>query len=185
MIQALILLITAMQLLTIVASSPNLSQSFKDNAIIVANTAITLAQSEIEKAATTTEQVIVPIQNLGSITSQPIQAMPIQYQWSTNITKSRVLKLADGNTYLDFSMTPTYKVSKDSGVFNDGRDAIIITVAPNDGLGDSNGFTSQPIGNKSGLRQEWGFSVMKNGTYRLTFTAEGDTHIEDIVVTEL
>src|SRR3990167_327955 len=152
MIQALTLLITAMQLLTIVASSPNLSQSFKDNAIMVANTAITLAQSEIEKAnavvATTTEQVIVPVVNLGSITNQPIQVMPTQFQWSTNITKSRVSRLADGSMYLDVSMTPTYKVSKDGGGLNDGREPIIIIVASNDGLGDSNGFTSQPIGKK-------------------------------------
>ena len=175
-----------MQLLTIVASSPNLSQSFKDNAIIVANTAITLAQSEIEKAATTTEQVIVPIQNLGSITSQPIQAMPIQYQWSTNITKSRVSKLADGNTYLDVSMTPTYKVSKDGGGFNDGREPIIITIAPNEGLGDPNGFILQPVSRwVSGLRSEIGFSAMKNGIYHLTFTAEGSIHTEDVVVNEL
>ena len=72
-----------MQLLTLVASTPNLPQSFVDNAKQVANTAIVFAQEEINKyqaelvaqATVTTIQPVPtpqPITPLGTITNQPI-----------------------------------------------------------------------------------------------------------------
>lgn len=79
---AFTLLITAMQLLTLVASTPNLPQSFVDNAKQVANTAIVFAQEEINKyqaelakqatnAPTTTTAPTPPTAPLGVIINQP------------------------------------------------------------------------------------------------------------------
>lgn len=61
---ALTLLISAMQLLTLISNTPNVPQSFKDSAIVIANQAITTAQQVIadENAkASTTPPVILPI----------------------------------------------------------------------------------------------------------------------------
>ena len=147
----------------------------------------TTIQQQTQSTLQKTQQNVQQIQqNTTLVPYVPPPAPQPQYQWSTNITKSRVSKLADGNTYLDVSMTPTYKVSKDGGGFNDGREPIIITIAPNEGLGDPNGFILQPVSRwVSGLRSEIGFSAMKNGIYHLTFTAEGSIHTEDVVVNEL
>jgi len=71
---ALTLLISAMQLLGLVQTNPQLPQSFKENAIVVANQAITFAQIEIAKNQSSTIQPVVPTQpSFGSITpSQPV-----------------------------------------------------------------------------------------------------------------
>lgn len=69
MTTALTLLMTAMQLLTMVANTPSLSTEFKNQAIQIANQAIVVAQDEIGKNQTATP-VTVP-------TIQPVQTLQI------------------------------------------------------------------------------------------------------------
>ncbi len=71
MTQALILLISAMQLLTLVSGNPQLPQSFKDNVILIANRAISVAQEEINN-----QQQIVPTPTPVQVQEQVVQATP-------------------------------------------------------------------------------------------------------------
>lgn len=71
MTTALTLLMTAMQLLTMVANTPNLSVEFKNNAIQIANQAIVVAQDEITKSNTIQIPQITP-QVIQTVT-QPVQ----------------------------------------------------------------------------------------------------------------
>lgn len=57
---AIALLISATQLLTLVATNPNLPQSFRDNAVQTANFAISTAKAEIAKTPTT-EIAVTPV----------------------------------------------------------------------------------------------------------------------------
>lgn len=67
---AITLLMSAMQLLALVNGNPSLPQSFRDNAVIIANKAIAVAQDEIANANKTAEQpVILPV-------VQPVAPLP-------------------------------------------------------------------------------------------------------------
>lgn len=114
MAQALTLLMLAIQLLTVVASTPNLPQSFRDNAVKIANIAIVEATTELSTQATSTQlispdiiQAIVPIvipQNIGSpsqvIISMDKSQVSVEQTISSNgvfLFKTRVLD-ANGDT---------------------------------------------------------------------------------------
>lgn len=79
---ALGLLISAMQLLAIVSANPLLPQSFRDNAIVIANHAITTAQAELAKSPEAPAPAIIAVTNqpsFGAIpqtTTHTIQSMP-------------------------------------------------------------------------------------------------------------
>lgn len=62
---------SAMQLLALVNGNPSLPQSFRDNAVIIANKAIAVAQDEIANVNKTAEQpVILPV-------VQPVAPLPV------------------------------------------------------------------------------------------------------------
>ena len=71
MTQALLLLISAMQLLTLVSGNPQLPQSFKDSVIIIANRAIAVAQEEINN-----QRQIVSTPTPAQVQEQVVQATP-------------------------------------------------------------------------------------------------------------
>lgn len=71
MTTALTLLMTAMQLLTMVANTPNLSVEFKNNAIQIANQAIVVAQDEIAKSNT------IQIPQITPQVTQPVLQTPV------------------------------------------------------------------------------------------------------------
>ena len=67
MTQIILLLVTAMQLLTNVQNNPALPQSFRDSAISVANYAIEVAQKAIKEQYTpTSTQIIKQVEPLGT-----------------------------------------------------------------------------------------------------------------------
>ena len=173
MTAAISLLMTAMQLLTMVSASPNLPQSFVDNAKSIANTAITIAQDEIAKYnASTTAPVSIPqvtelptSQNLGTI--QPIMETPFVVE--STISK-KVLKNAGGDLYVEIEIN--------------------IVDGSNDMTWEGNfinGYHKDKVRPKSQSKDyNWiSFSVDKNGEYPITFSLNGKTYVQNITINEL
>lgn len=74
---AYILLITALQFLTVVSSSPNLPQSVRDSAIAIGNQAITVAKEEMAKQSITTTQISnTDISNIQTVVTTPVVPNP-------------------------------------------------------------------------------------------------------------
>ena len=94
MTTALTLLMTAMQLLTMVANTPNLSVEFKNNAIQIANQAIVVAQDEITKSNTiqipqVTPQVTQTVQNTQVLQPSTFGSIISSMEIEANITDER------------------------------------------------------------------------------------------------
>lgn len=70
---ALNLLISAQTLLAMVMGNPNLPQSFRDNAIAIANNAIVVAQEELQKPVVVTTIPVVTTQPTTQVTTAPTQ----------------------------------------------------------------------------------------------------------------
>lgn len=70
---ALSLLISAMQLLTLVSATPNITPEFRDSAILLANQAITTAQEEIAKESKIEQSPSVEPIAIGSTTYVPVE----------------------------------------------------------------------------------------------------------------
>lgn len=110
MTTALGLLISAMQLLAIVSANPQLPQSFRDNAIVVANHAITVAQTELAKSPESPAPAIIAVTNqptFGAIpqpTSQTIQSMP---EKTKEITLN-IGQAGESDGVVSYEITATY-----------------------------------------------------------------------------
>lgn len=115
MTTAITLLISAMQLLTLVQSSPTLPQSFRDNAISIANQAIVYAQTEIAKTQQVTQQAEqafpVPTCTLvGSTYIDPVGNVVGRVEWvTTNANEGQLL-------YPSMDLTKPFY---DNGILND------------------------------------------------------------------
>jgi len=137
---------------------------------MVANTAITLAQSEIEKAATTTEQVIVPVVNLGSITNQPIQVMLEESNADLVISLSSIGKKDSENNLPFGSYTINASVLDDKG---NRMEMVDITMdAPDNLLSKETRKTNTQSGmNSKDWYTAFGYIPTKAGNKVITFTS--------------
>jgi hypothetical protein len=104
---ALTLLVSAMQLLTLVANNPNIDAEFKANAINIANQAIVVAQEEITKANTPAEPLPT---NIGNMTPEPtvsISEPTINKEIITELT--RTFEPKDGTPFGEYIIRVGYK----------------------------------------------------------------------------
>lgn len=102
-----------MQLLTLIQVNPTLPQSFRDNAISIANQAIVYAQNEITKSQQITQPQTFPVPTctlVGSTYFDPVGNLVGRVEWTTTN--------ADAGELLYPSMDLT-KPFYDNGILND------------------------------------------------------------------
>lgn len=108
---ALTLLISAFQLLTMVAHIPNLPQSFKDSAISIANQAIAVAKDEVataDQSVPTNQSATITVQNIQPVAptfgvQSTIQSVIIPVMDKSEI-KTTVTKIKQGNSDAPFGV---------------------------------------------------------------------------------